>query len=475
MKRSLIILFFFFNPLCWSMLSVEEAAQAIRQFEGIPDLRLKYLGLNTELTEEEKIREFLTDIRWPYYCFETDYPDKQFERDYAVEPYTGQIILWLEKKDTEPCVAEPFSPDVSGMLTPEELYNRSVSFIQQRICPNFNPSQYDVVFCYFKGGVSSSGGEWTESGHFLYDPSHPCSWPADILYQPYAHIEFIHHVTDGFGDEISDYSSSFSISIGVHTGNIHGFCGYHFPISISLTPSITREQAKQIALSVVLSQTPANWFALIEEEDKFVDLNYDLPPNCAGFYWRFYIEVFNEMQVPQYGYGVTIDGHSGEVVFVGKALGRPKKKFEAEKFAEFKKIAEEARKLKVEQLWSVIEGDLKKFLAKRIGRKFYLRLNQTWYFCISAKEEGEDVVLKYKSGTFRLGPRDVVRKDGKVYVPLGVVLEIAGYEAKYVPKEKAIYIQKKDNRKEKTHGAIGGGLSISALSYVFWKFFKILA
>lgn len=68
-----------------------------------------------------------------------------------------------------------------------------------------------------------------------------------------------------------------------------------------------------------------------------------------------------------------------------------------------------------------------------------------------------------------------MKKDGGLYVPLNAVLEIAGYEAKYGQKEKAIYIHKKGNKKEKVEGAIGGTLFLSALSYVLWKFLRILA
>jgi hypothetical protein len=66
-------------------------------------------------------------------------------------------------------------------------------------------------------------------------------------------------------------------------------------------------------------------------------------------------------------------------------------------------------------------------------------------------------------------------KDGKIYVPLNAVLEIAGYEAKYGQKEKAIYIHKKGEKKEKAEGISAGMLSLSAISYVLWKFLRILA
>jgi hypothetical protein len=62
-----------------------------------------------------------------------------------------------------------------------------------------------------------------------------------------------------------------------------------------------------------------------------------------------------------------------------------------------------------------------------------------------------------------------------LYVPLNSVLKIAGYEAKYGLKEKAIYIKKVNKEKEKVKGAIGGVLSLSALSYVLCKFLRILA
>jgi hypothetical protein len=52
MKKVLLIIgLFLITSLSWGMLSIEEAMQAIREFEGIPDLKLKYERLTNEYSD----------------------------------------------------------------------------------------------------------------------------------------------------------------------------------------------------------------------------------------------------------------------------------------------------------------------------------------------------------------------------------------------------------------------------------------
>jgi hypothetical protein len=476
--KKFFFLLIILNTFCWGMLSVDEAAQVIRQFEGIPDLRLKYLGLNTELTDEGKMQAFRPFIRWPIYCFETDYEDKEYVRSYGVDPYTGQIVLWYDDKTAaNEAISEENSPDISGMLSPAELYSKALIFIQ-KMHPDFNPSQYDVVFMSTQGIYDEKQQLIGSAGNtFLFDPNNPHPWPPKTLYETFAHIMFVRHLTDGYGDEISDYSSQFLLSMGSHTGNIVGFGGHHFPLNISLTPTINEEVAKQIALSVILQRIPQDWHGVIDDRVKFVSLNYNSPPNCMSLYWRFYIKVFDSSQASQGGFGITIDAHTGEVVFVGRTLERTLKKFPKEKFKEFKRIAIKAKRIKPDELWSIIneQGGEEKARAKIIGRRFYLSIGQTWCLGVLVEKREGNLILKYKDKTKTLEEKDIIKKGAEMYIPLAEMLDIAGYHAKYLGKDRLIYIQKRDDRKEKAEGAIGGTLSLSALSYALWKFLRILA
>ncbi|MGC8843755.1 MAG: hypothetical protein ACP5QS_07430, partial [bacterium] len=450
-KASLLFVIFFFVPICLGMVSVEVAMQNVRQFEADPTLELHYVGLDHELTYIEMGGESPW-LPWPCYFIETVLRT----RCYEVDPYTGQIILWVDRGARGPVLEydrQMGNRAISQMITPQQAYNTAVNFILSRN-PNFDPNQYKVRVWY---------SEMTEGGGIIarykeYKPD--LTWS---LYQPSLSFLFQKVVLDAEGTEILHLGDTYEIEMDSESGNVYEYVRRAFPLNVTLTPEISRSQAEQIALGVFHSPPYAPYVSYAEVVRVGKALVFvDVPPNCLAYVWVVDVNTYSDDPAYQddfgapydpSGWGVVIDAHTGQVYGVNPYVGAvgegvsPTK----EKVEKFKKAC------KVEVLPRIVKDGEKLFNTYMLRGKNYITLGQAWVLGVLAEEKGKDVLLKHKGKTLRLSRSDVVRKDGKVYVPLGVVLEIAGYEAKYVPKEKAIYIQKKDNRKEKTHGAIGGG------------------
>ena len=210
-----------------------------------------------------------------------------------------------------------------------------------------------------------------------------------------------------------------------------------------------------------------------------------MPPSHQRLMWN--IGIYTSSSNPQYQedfgspdeprwWGVSVDAHTGEVL--GEILPGGLEKG-ATIARDEKKLKEFLKAKNIKTSWKVIDGDKEGYNVKLYplvnGKRFYIRIEQAWIFGVFGKREKEGVVLSYHNKVLKLGRKDVLERDSGLYVPLNAVLKISGYEAKYGQKEKAIYIHKKGKKEEKAEGAIGGTLSLSALSYALWKLLRILA
>jgi hypothetical protein len=450
-------------PKSLPMLTIDQAKQRIRQLEGIPDLRLTYLGLDTELGEDFELslpRYVDLDIGedsvlpWPCYVFKTDYPDNSILRYYVFEPFTGQIIQWCNPL----AVVSPKEGSPSDMLDREQLVQSAINFFK-RWHPDFNPSLYII-----------SGG-W---------PYKDFSTGQDVYSQTvYIHF-WLPDTVNEQGWKLINGLSFFSVRLDSTTGQVCRFWGWHFlPVNISLSPTISSDQALQIALNIF--HNPPFYPYVDYAEGVVYGLSVHLadgclPPSHQRLKWN--IGIYTLSSNPQYQedfgspnearwWGVSVDAHTGEVL--GEILPGGLEKG-ATIARDEKKLKEFLKAKNIKASWKVIDGDKEgsdvKLYPLVNGRRFYIRIEQAWIFGVFGKREKEGVVLSYHNKVMKLGQKDVLEKDSGLYVPLNAVLKIAGYEAKYGQKEKAIYIHKKGKKKEKAEGATGGGLSLSALSYV---------
>ncbi|MBC7327671.1 hypothetical protein H5T87_06110 [bacterium] len=431
-------------PFAWSFLTVYEAEQAIREFEGIPGLQLKYVGLSTEQfgSDEELIEcEVFSPVPWPCYLFETDYPDRLYDRYYTVEPFTGKVLVWGDAKLHD---AEPSPSSVDEMLTPQEIYNLAVNYIKTRICDSFEPSQYQVKIFY---------GFWK---YFIYNPDNPQPWPTSTEPRSAIEVHFTHYVTDGAGDRIIDHRAYFSLLIGACTGNLIKFYYRYFPIDISLVADIGFDEAREIALDSAALLNPPPTYAEVRLLGKGIVFTGDVPPDCISYVWGFNIMLYysgdGERSPHRESWDLNVDAHTGEVWWLWQVLGSSGDEPTREKIEEFKKISGLSKKMQSKWNWKAVirNGDVSLFFPYLDRNKFYIRVEQAWLFAVSTKEEGKNVVLEHKGKKTELTSKVILRRNGKTYVPLDEVLKLAGYSARYVPKEKTIYIEKK-NEKKKEH------------------------
>ncbi|MBC7328605.1 hypothetical protein H5T87_10935 [bacterium] len=105
MKKITAIFFLLFalTPFVWGMISMDEAMPKVRQFEGIPDLQLIYVGLDHELTAEEVCSDVeKAQLPWPCYFIKTTSTPTSPLRCYKVDPYTGEVTYWSDADNEEP-------------------------------------------------------------------------------------------------------------------------------------------------------------------------------------------------------------------------------------------------------------------------------------------------------------------------------------------------------------------------------------
>jgi len=471
MKRAtLFIIISFLVQLGWSMLDINEAMERVRQFEGSPTLSLRYVGLDQELTWEETGGEEPV-LPWPCYFIET--VDKN--RCYEVDPYTGQIVLWADRVAIGPTLdydRQMGNRDISQMISPAQAYASAVNFIKSHD-PGFNPDNYEVRVFY--GYVEPSG---ARIGKFI-EYNHSLSWS---VYQSWISFSFQKVLYDAEQEKIPHLGDTISIEMDSETGNVYKYVRRNFQLNVSLVPEISRAQAEQIALGVFHSEpfSPYVSYAEVVRVNKGMAW-VDVPPNCFAYVWVIDVNTYSDDPAYQeevgapydpYGWKVTIDAHTGQVLTVESYLGAVGKGVSPnnEKIEKFKRAS------KVQVMPRIIKDSKPLFGVLKENGKYYITSGQAWAFAVVVEEKGKEVFLKkYNGEKNKLIAKEVIRKNGKVYVPLEEVLKIAGYEAKYVPNENAIYIKKVNKEKEKVKGAIGGTLSLSALSYALWKFLRILA
>ncbi|MBC7328075.1 hypothetical protein H5T87_08170 [bacterium] len=429
----------------WAMLSVGEAMERIRQIEGIPDLKLAYIGLDVELGEDFEMSAPIevsswvgedSILPWPCYVFKTDYSDNSIQRYYLLEPFTGQIILWYNPLN----LTSPEQGELSDMLPKEQLIQSAINFIK-KWHPDFDSSQYVI-----------SGGEAQEP--------FPGAGPK---YMNWRVVRF--HLKPSVIEQnfrLWNMLSSIHITLDSCTGEVVEYWGWHFlPVSISTTPLISSEEARQIALSILYNSSlfpyvDSAWGVVYGATLGVGDVY--VPPDHQRLEWHVGIYAYSNNPAYQEEAGspeqplcvdISVNALTGEITRIspGGVLSEGEK-FEPdkEKLEEFKKASKVATK------WKIImdsQGSYKRLIYPLVSRrgKALITKEQAWLFAVLVREKDEGVVLEYRGKALKLNSKDVSRRNGKTYVPLDEVLKLAGYSARYVPKEKTIYIEKKNEKK----------------------------
>ncbi|MGB9798137.1 MAG: hypothetical protein ACPLSK_05880, partial [bacterium] len=377
--RKFVVFLFFIYSLCssaWPFLTVDEAAQAIREFEGIPNLRLKYLGLSTEQFDRDgELINYLifSPVPWPCYVFETDYPDRVYDRSYTVEPFEGRIIDWYDGKLAD---AEPYPSDVNAMLTPQQIYNLAVNYIRTLLFPDFDASQYEVEISY------------DIRRYFIYNPNSPQPWPASTEPLPTTEVHFYHYVIDGEGDKILDRRAYFRLLIGACTGNLISFRYRYYPINISLVPDIGFDEAREIALNYAAQLNPPPTYAEVRRAGKGIVFNGDVPPNCISYVWSLDLALYysgDEVESSYWSFReLNVDAHTGQAWWLYDFLGGEGSQPTEGKIKEYKKTLESSKKIESKQSWKAVvkRGEVSVLFPQLYKNKFYIRSEQAWLFAV---------------------------------------------------------------------------------------------
>ena len=480
-NMKLLLIVWLLSSLSWGMIDVNEAMQKVREFDANPNLQLEYLGVDQDLSDEERFG-IIPPLPWPCYFFTTA-PGSEVDRSYIVEPYTGQVVFWRdEKRDSavwDPERSYEFGRVANQMITPQQAYNLAINFIQTHD-PAFVPNDYEVLV--YDEQIDETGG--VVGGYKPYNPD--MGWG---LYQRSILLSFRKKLFDTAGDIIIFDGDSCEVELDSESGQVVSYQRRNFPLNITLNPDISQSEAEEIALSA-FNQAPFSGYVNYAEikgiEKEIIWVN--VPPNCFAYVWVIEVNtytadqsaeaIFGSLDDPQ-GWQVKIDAHTGEVYSIERYMGavqggvnpteEKKKRFEK---AKQKKVAR-ILKLRINNEVSSLYPEFCR--GTKIRNKVYIEKQQIWLFHVAVDDKGQSIVLKHDGKRYNINPTKVLRKNEKIYVLLDEVLKIAGYEAKYVPNENAIYIKKVNKEKEKVKGAIGGTLSLSALSYALWKFLRILA
>jgi hypothetical protein len=204
----------------------------------------------------------------------------------------------------------------------------------------------------------------------------------------------------------------------------------------------------------------------------------DTPSSFGHLAWRTELSIKETEDSSPVREIFFIDAHTGELVDEVFLLGGGNVNPTKEKIERFQKAKSSTNKnnfLIINEIQGNAQRSIMIYPQSHKGR-FYIRYDQAWLFGVLVEEQNGQVILAYKTKKAKLGSSSILNRNGKKYILIDDILRLAGYEIKYSPKDKTMYIERKNkDRKEKADGAIGGTLSLSALSYALWKFLRILA
>jgi hypothetical protein len=475
MRKSLLLILIiaFALPVGWTMLSVEEAKEKIRQFEGNPSLEVQYIGLDDEGVIPliwEETSWFIGDVYpWPCYVFAVPYAGSPFKRYYTVEPFTGEICqmtdVYMEKNLR-------WEGTVEEMITPQQAYNSAVEFLR-RLRPDFDPSQF-VVYTY----RFAPPGVDDDQDTYVFNSNSPSSW-SWLKFQKDISVFFRKPYIDPQGVRRSNTASPiWVVEIDSVTGQVWSFWGRGFPTNINPIPSLSAVEAEQIALSIVAQRNV--YYAEVSPPTvlTLVSGPSDTPSSFGHLAWRIELSIKETEDSSPMREIFFIDAHTGELVDEVFLLGGGNVNPTKEKIERFQKAKSSTNKnnfLIINEKQGNAQRSIIIYPQSHKGR-FYIRYDQAWLFGVLVEEQNGQVILAYKTKKAKLGSSSILNRNGKKYILIDDILRLAGYEIKYSPKDKTMYIERKNkDRKEKAEGAIGGTLSLSALSYALWKFLRILA
>jgi len=212
------------------LLTVEQAMEAVRRFEGDPQLSLKYRGLGWG-----RGRQYFTvlpPLFWPSYAFSLGEVIPGRPRLYwNVDPYTGQVLTRVDSRVIQQWRQRPKAgKTVKDMIPPDRAFRNALSLVR-RWEPDFDPLPYDPYIVapgyqpYKPGTIFQEYGEYIML-LFKKREESVASAPQP-LYSP---TDFVR------------------IQMDAETGEVGLYFRAKYPLNVSLEPTISVDEAKGIAV-----------------------------------------------------------------------------------------------------------------------------------------------------------------------------------------------------------------------------------
>jgi len=414
--------------LCWCLLlygtaraqrllSLEEAREAVRRFEGVSDLRLQYVGIDWS-------KHRISVWKWPCYLFLADGPNVS-RVGYAVDPYTGQIMRRTDYRVPVGYRADHSSKKpVADMVSAQQAYQSITRFIQAQE-PGFDPAKYQTIIS-------------VQNGHYA-------PYRSDIRFEDYdpdISFQFSREITNATGEKIwlpTDYAYGVLHS---ETGQVGEYRRINFPLTAPLEPQITEDQAKRIALGVM--RRLGKPYAQVERLRLRFQENANYP-DCVLLCWAIGVGYAEEnweegKSLLLTGVGIVVHAVTGEVLTLipgwplDDLFGQPTR----EEIEQFRQMPP------VEPPWSID-------VAGRLGgavfypppyvhhERLYVKPTFAWLCGVRVEETEGGFQLKGVHQV-RMGMGQTLEHDGERWLPLDAVAEASSAKVEWDPVGRSLAI-----------------------------------
>jgi hypothetical protein len=414
------------------------------------------------------------------YAFSVSDPnsDGKYNGMVYVDSYTGEIVKFTTGRQFE----VEWQGDTSQMLPPNTIVNLADNYVNSYF-PNIPLNEFQRSV-FYSSEEQLSEESWTMKSYNLNEGQ---SWQA---FSPLIHVGYSKSLTTAEGEKIFVDFQKIFVTIDSITGRLCEIICVYEPIQVATQPTISSEEAAEIVLSHFYGLGYQNVsFPQSEFSQAGWSIKCEAPNGPQRLSRCFEVEVWTN-DMPQM-FLVEVDGHSGEIWAGDASMGAPVSK------------EEYARKVYKGYLVVVFNGRVMKPLHEPFIQRDQLFISledlKAMGFKLSKRTSG--YIISFKGGIITLTGRDVVRREGREYIKADKLKGIKNIMVEYDKILRRINIWCKNEKAYKSaqeiakktggtaHSApqsqrkkseripiiLSGGLSFSAICYLFWRLIYILA
>ncbi len=408
--------------------SLEEAAAEVCQFEGIPDLRLRYIGLDWEKRTEGWGDHHDVWV-WPTYVLGSDDSRPEIGRRYGynVDPYAGQVlkrvdyqIKWWTKE------RNPESTD--RMLPPPTVVEKAVAFLK-RYNPVFLSDEFEMEVD-FDGGLRSYSPAITYKKYFPL---------LSVYFRKYVMIRERYRV----------YVPGQVCRLGLdsETGEVAEYWGVNYPLRAPLAPKISEEDAKRIAVGYF--NRPGVLYAFAAELWPRLERNASFP-DCLVLLWRVNVRHLDrDMCLGDWQPGestrnlredgVLLNAQTGEILQGDNPVFwiPPPVTPSLQEVEEFRRTPRVIGGIRIS-----VNGHSVIFSPPPLQRqgRWYVKSTFAWLLGVRGEEEAEGYRLEGVK-MMRVPSEDLHHQEGSLWIPLDQVVAAAEGKFEWHPAERWLEVQ----------------------------------